>query len=186
MTLRLAEPCHELVPGYIAAMKNGWSPNSERDVIADELIDLARDEAASLRRFTHGEGTVKLADGRVVARLPGRYFWIDDGEFCGQINVRYVPGTEDLPDHVSGHAGYSIVPWKRRRGYATRALAMLLPYAAEAGLGRILLTCDDDNIASRAVIVANGGIAAGSSPHLSRPGVRKLHFWVATSGVQNL
>jgi predicted acetyltransferase len=55
-----------------------------------------------------------------------------------------------------------VVPWKRRRGYATSALGLMLPVAREIGLSRVELTCDDDNEPSRRVILANGGLATGS------------------------
>ena len=79
-----------------------------------------------------------------------------------------------------GHVGYSIVPWKRGRGYATEALRRILPQARAEGLVRVVITCDDDNDASKRVILANGGIPAGRSPHPSRPGRFKLSFSVAT------
>lgn len=50
-----------------------------------------------------------------------------------------------------------VVPWKRQRGYATRALQLLLPQARSEGLAFVKLTSDVDNIASRRVIEANVG-----------------------------
>ena len=50
------------------------------------------------------------------------------------------------------------MPWKQRRGYATRALAEILLDAKNMGLGYVELTTPPDNIASRKVIEANGGI----------------------------
>ena len=76
-----------------------------------------------------------------------------------------------LPPHVSGHIGYSVVPAKRRRGYATEALRQLLPIARQHGLRRVSLTCDADNAPSRRVAEANGFQPAGSR----EPG--KLLFW---------
>jgi predicted acetyltransferase len=80
-----------------------------------------------------------------------------DGEFCGSISFRWRPGTTELPPHCLGHIGYTVVPWKRQRGYATRALALLLPEARTEGLAYVELTSDADNVASRRVIEVNGG-----------------------------
>jgi predicted acetyltransferase len=65
--------------------------------------------------------------------LPFRLFWIHDGDFCGSINLRFVRGSEELPPCVSGHVGSAVVPWKRRRGYATRVRAKRLPIVRAAG-----------------------------------------------------
>ena len=106
---------------------------------------------------------------------------IATGAFCGTINLRFVPGKEELPSHVSGHVGYAIVPWKQRRGYATRALALIRPVARDVGLARVLVTCDEGNAASRSVILANGGIAAGTQ-RAEHPGQQsKLLFWISTA-----
>ena len=63
-----------------------------------------------------------------------------------------------LPPHVLGHVGYGVVPWKQRRGYATRALALQLPACRREGLAYVELTTDRDNLASQKVITANGGV----------------------------
>jgi predicted acetyltransferase len=51
-----------------------------------------------------------------------------------------------------------VVPWKRGRGYASRALALLLPEARREGLAYVELTTDVDNVASQKVIANNGGV----------------------------
>ncbi|MFD9133151.1 GNAT family N-acetyltransferase [Streptomyces bottropensis] len=60
--------------------------------------------------------------------------------------------------HRGGHIGYSIRPSARRRGLATWALGAVLPEACAPGLGRVLITCDDDNAASARTIERNGGV----------------------------
>jgi predicted acetyltransferase len=50
-----------------------------------------------------------------------------------------------------------VVPWKQRRGYATRALGQMLPAARDEGLRYVLITTDPDNVASQRVIQANRG-----------------------------
>jgi predicted acetyltransferase len=119
---------------------------------------------------------VKLPDGSVVARIPGFHRWMWDGEFAGSIGFRWQPGTTTLPPHCLGHIGYAVVPWKQRRGYATRALQLLLPEAAAEGLPYVEITTDPENFASQRVIAANGGILVEQftkPPQFgSKPGLR--------------
>jgi predicted acetyltransferase len=159
--LRLLPPSLELLPGYEAALAAGWSPDTERDASTEQLAALRRNPHAFLFELTRQDGTVFTASGRAVRRLPGRVYWLNDGDFSGTINLRYMQGTDRLPDYVSGHIGYAVVPWRRRRGYATRALALILPIAREIGLRQVDLTCDRDNDASGRVIVKNGGALVG-------------------------
>lgn len=62
------------------------------------------------------------------------------------------------PPHCLGHIGYAVVPWKQRRGYATRALHELLRDAKAEGLRYVVITTAPDNVASQRVIEANGGV----------------------------
>ena len=177
----LVEPSRERLPEYVAALERGWSSNTTRDVSGEQLAAIGADPAAFLRELDRQDGgTVTLGDGTVVPRLPGPVRWIWDGDFCGAINLRHVPGTLDLPPHVSGHVGYAVVPWRQGRGHATRALALMLPIAHALGLPRVLVTCDGDNQVSRRVIERNGGVLAEEVPHPERPGSTRLLFWVAT------
>ncbi len=80
--------------------------------------------------------------------------WNDD-EIIGALNVR-CEDSEFVLNHA-GHIGYAIAPWKRKQGYASAALNMLLPIVKSFGINRVLLTCDIDNEASKRVIIKNGG-----------------------------
>ena len=175
--IRLRVPDAAQLVGYEAALAAGWAEDDDREIGAAQLAWLREDRDGFLRELLRQDGTAMTPDGREVARIPFRIFWLDDGDFCGAINLRFRPGSESLPDYVSGHVGYAVVPWKQRRGFATQALGLILPVAREVGLRRVLVTCDEDNFASRKVILANGGLSAGARRAYGRT---KLQFWIAT------
>jgi predicted acetyltransferase len=158
----LLVPARDMLPQYVAALESGWSPHTMRPEVArEELALIAADAGGFLERQVDREargGPVELPDGSKVPRLPGYRLWISDGEFCGIVSFRWQKGTTALPRHVLGHIGYTIVPWKRRRGYATEALALMLREARKEGLDEVVITTDPDNVASQRVIEANGGI----------------------------
>ena len=161
--MKLVSPSREYLPSYVAALERGWSPDNiggqataraERARItanADEFLASIVEKDPSGRQFT-------LPDGTTVPRLPGYRRWMWDGEFCGSISLRWQPGTEALPPYCLGHIGYGVVPWKRRLGYATRALRELLGAAKAEGLRYVEVTTGPDNAASRRVIEVNGGV----------------------------
>lgn len=159
--MELVWPAAQYLPAYVAALQQGWSPDNLRPEAAlEHLARIAEDQERFLAEQVDREGNgppVILPDGSTVARLPGYARWIWDGEFCGTINFRWQPGTSELPPYCLGHVGYSVVPWKRQRGYATRALRLLLPQLKDEGLSYIELTTDEDNIPSTRVIENNGG-----------------------------
>jgi predicted acetyltransferase len=107
--------------------------------------------------------------------VTGTYLWMVDDELedpvVGRISLRHelTPWLYE----VGGHIGYAVRPSARRRGYATRALALMLPISNARGIDPVLVTCDDDNVPSRKVIEANGGVLEDV-----RNG--KLRFWVPT------
>lgn len=161
--LQLVWPALEYLPGYEDALRRGWSPdNVHREAaIARELEAIAADPVAFVASLVDREAKgppIRLPDGSTFPRLPGYRKLMWDGEFCGTVGFRWQPGTSALPAHVLGHVGYAVVPWKRRLGYATRALALFLDDARAEGLAYIELTADADNLPSQKVITANGGV----------------------------
>jgi predicted acetyltransferase len=161
--LQLVVPSLEHLDGYADALGRGWSPDPVRaeETRREELAHIAADAKAFLDRLDDRAakgGPITLPDGTQVPRLPGYRRWMWDDGFCGSIGFRWQPGTDALPPYVLGHIGYAVVPWKRERGHATRALALLLPEARKEGLRSVELTTDPDNIPSQKVITNNGGV----------------------------
>jgi predicted acetyltransferase len=99
-------------------------------------------------------------------------WWVDGAEYLGRLAIRHRL-TPHLREY-GGHIGYDVRPSARRRGHATAMLAAALPVTHALGIDPVLVTCDDDNVASRKVIEANGGVLE------DRRGV-KLRYWVPTS-----
>ena len=159
--MELVTPSRRELDSFTDALRHGWSPSTEHDVSAEVLAEVEADTddflASTDDRDPVGR-TITLPDGTTVPRLPGVVRWMWDGEFCGSINLRWQDGTPELPPHCLGHIGYSVVPWKRRLGYATQALRDLLPLAREVGLPYVEITTDPDNLGSQRVIEANGGL----------------------------
>ena len=133
-----------------------------------DLTDLS--ERALRHHVDHlraqGDPATVLPEGRVHSS----YYWIaDGGSFVGYLALRHALTPFLLEE--GGHIGYAVRPSRRREGHATRALGLALPLAAELGLDRVLLTCDEDNDGSRLTIEKNGGVYEDS-----RKGKRR--YWI--------
>ncbi|HEY7722411.1 MAG TPA: GNAT family N-acetyltransferase [Pedococcus sp.] len=111
---------------------------------------------------------------RPAGHVPSTTMWWAEGdEYLGRIQLRQ--HLNEFLTEVGGHVGYDVPPEHRRQGHATAMLRALLPLAAKGfGLDRVLVTCDEDNVASRKVIEACGGVFE------DQRGV-KLRYWVPTS-----
>jgi predicted acetyltransferase len=160
--MQLVRPGPEHLASYVAALERGWSADERgAEGAREELSRIQADAAAFLDSLEDREAKgppFTLPDGSTAQRIPGFKRWLWDGEFCGTIGLRWQPGTTALPPHCLGHIGYAVVPWKQRLGYAKSALRLILPEARAAGLPYVEITTDPDNVASRRVIEANGGV----------------------------
>ncbi len=81
-------------------------------------------------------------------------------------NDNRIVGIIDLRHHINhpvlgtwgGHCGYSVRPSERGKGYAKEMLRLNVENAKKLGIAKLLITCDETNIASEKTILANGGI----------------------------
>jgi predicted acetyltransferase len=97
----------------------------------------------------------------------------DEGRIVGRVSIRH--RLNDYLLTVGGHIGYAVRPASRGRGYAGRILEVALVEARALGIGNALLTCDTDNLASKATIERNGGMLEDGSGAQA-----KLRYWIRT------
>lgn len=85
-------------------------------------------------------------------------------------------GTNDFIQTFAGRIGYSVRPSQRRKGYASEILRLTLEQAAQYGFQKILITCNESNIASAKIIEKNGGVLEKMIPHPGFPDVKRYYI----------
>ena len=103
-----------------------------------------------------------IAKGRGLeaGRVPSSTFICmrsSDNKMLGICNIRHSLDQPYLLNQI-GHIGYSIRPSQRRKGYAKEQLRLALMEAGKLGISKVLVTCDENNLASEKTILANGGL----------------------------
>lgn len=172
--MELVRPSTKYKDTFIEAVKEYHKIDSSyrRDIYDLKIEDLEKDfDDYVLRLLSYTDGK-----NQPIGYVPETVFWfIDDGEFIGRISIRHELTESLLRD--GGHIGYDIRPSKRKRGYGTKMLGLALVKAKELGLNKVLLTCDEDNIASKKIIEANGGIFENVVERgEGKP--KKLRYWI--------
>ena len=148
---RLIEPSAEYLDSYIEA----FDENAAAGITAHRFRDARRqDVLAYFDAYAHERD---LPPNRVGAH----FYWLVDeahGRFIGEISVRHRL-TEAL-ERYAGHIGYGVRASEQGKGYGTLMLKLALDRARELGIKQVLITCDDDNMASARVMEKNGLVLA--------------------------
>jgi predicted acetyltransferase len=134
--------------------------------------EVRRNFAGYVQHLLDEEKGIGLPDGYVPCTT---YWLVDDGEFIGRVSIRHRLTEQLLTE--GGHIGYDIRPSKRQTGYGRLILALSLPKAKALGITKALVTCDENNIGSKKIIEANGGILE-NSVLLAPDKPRKLRYWI--------
>lgn len=136
-----------------------WGPGLHEDGFGLEPSD----EVASATGFAAWLARLAEEEDPATAERTGRmrlvYRWIVECDrVLGGIALRY--GQDDFV-LSAGHIGYGVRPSARGHGVATWALGRMLYEARAAGLDRVLLVCEDDNLASAKTVERQGGVLEG-------------------------
>lgn len=84
------------------------------------------------------------------------FFLMEADILIGMVDIRHF--LNDYLLKYGGNIGYSVRKEYRNKGYAKTMLKLALQKCETYGIDKVLITCDNDNIASSKVIEACGGI----------------------------
>ena len=166
--VRLCRPSIGLQNEYISYYEEWIKSGEELEGMAP--WEISRDPAdfhRMIESLLNNEKVEYLPRGGV----PFSTYWLvtDSGRVVGSVNIRHSLTT-------FGHIGYGIRPSERRKGYATKLLALSLLKARELGIEKVLVICNKDNVGSKKTIRNNGGIQGSS--YTDENGNVLLRFWI--------
>jgi predicted acetyltransferase len=168
--LALIKPTREHLSAYLKALDKGWSElvhapalqqsahnRQQREQIhshTDDFLELFDDPSAKAHPYL-------LPDRTVAYPIPSLRRWIWDtkrGEFCGNVSLRWLKDSTELPAHIMGHIGYAVPEWLQNQGFASFGLKAILTLAEQQQLPFVTLVTDQSNLASQRVIGKCGGV----------------------------
>lgn len=168
--LILSKPSIEFEKEYLSFYQE-WKQSGETMVPWVIEKDPSNFEAM-VQSLLESEDGINLPEGWV----PDSTFWLinENNRVLGAVNIRHRL-TERLMDR-GGHIGYGIRPTERRKGYATKLLALSLEKVKGFGVDKALITCDEINTASLRTIINNGGIQ--DTDFIEEDGNVIKRFWI--------
>ena len=151
-SIHLVKPSSKYKDSFLEALDEYKAENREYYVKLNKenLQNNFDSYISSLNNQTNGKNLPK-------GYVPHSTYWIIDqnNTFLGRLDIRHKLTENLILD--GGHIGYDIRPSARNKGYATEALNLSKEKAKLLGLNKIILTCDEENIASQKVIEKNRG-----------------------------
>jgi predicted acetyltransferase len=148
----------------------------ERDgsnFLLDGFQETETDFQKYLDRVHDSHSGTNLLPGRVQSTF---LLAIVDGEIVGRSSIRHE--LNEWLTNFGGHIGYAVRPEFRQLGYASEILNQSLIIASNLGIHRLLMTCNDDNVASIRVIEKHGGVLENTVDH---DGVLLRRYWIDNS-----
>lgn len=168
--LRLVMPAIDLEKEYFSFYQE-WINSGEKMV--PWVIQKDPTNFSEMVQFLHNSAKgIGIKEGWV----PDSTYWLvnEDNRILGVVNIRHQ--LTELLMKSGGHIGYGIRPSERRKGYATKLLALSLEITKELGIQKALVVCDEINTASAKTILKNGGIP--DSDYIEEDGNVIKRFWI--------
>lgn len=127
-----------------------------------------------LRRQNHPENQL----------VPETVFWaVANVLVVGRISLRHE--LKGNLHKIGGHIGYEVRPSCRRKGFATEMLRQVLLTSKAKEIGKLLLTCAPDNVASNKTIKTNGGQLT-QKIFVEMVQADRNHYWISLGNQESI
>lgn len=167
MNLRLVK-ASEKYRSQISDMMEEWNSFGEKIVpYAIRRLDY--------RDFENYCNNLESKDGS-SALVPDSTFFCFDSDrniMVGAVNIRRYLNESLLLN--GGHIGDGVRPSERRKGIATKMIALALDECRKLGIEKVLMVCDKENIGSAKSIINNGGVLENE---VEVDGVIEQRYWI--------
>ena len=178
MTLQLVIPDKKYLPSVREAVAEYESAPSKFEILAvsNMIAATKKDFAEYFDALSNASQGINLKPGYV----PNTVYWlIEDDQYIGSFDLRH--SLTSALTEIGGHIAYQIRPSAQRKGYARKGLELCLEKAWGRNIEQALITCDEENIGSYAVMCKvmseNGGY---EMPPLIKDGITEKRVWINT------
>lgn len=97
----------------------------------------------------------------------------DRNIFVGAVNIRHE--LNDALLRNGRHIGDGVRPSERRKGIATKMIALALEECRKLGIPKVLMVCEKENVGSAKSIQNNGGVLENE---IEVDGVMEQRYWI--------
>lgn len=154
---------------HLVDMMSEWSASGEKIV----PYAIRKNDYNNFEKYIQG---IEDEDKGRPELVPATTLFCIDFErdiFVGAVNIRHYLNESLLLN--GGHIGDGIRPSERRKGYATKMIALALEECKNLGILRVLMVCDKNNIGSAKSIINNGGILENE---IVIRGITEQRYWI--------
>lgn len=153
----------------------------------DQIVDFRNETVTSVKRISGGVGLECAEDIQkwLDHEYAPHYGKVREMIFLAFNEFDKMVGIADLRleqnefiSNFAGQIGYTVRPSERGHGYATEILKEVVKQADALGMRNVLVTCNEDNLASARVIEKAGGVFEEIIPHPGYPNVKRYRFLI--------
>lgn len=167
MKLRLVK-LSEQYKKHLSDMMEEWYATGEKII----PYAIRKDDYKNFEYYMENLELKEARDGLVP---DSTFFCLDEERdiFVGAVNIRHY--LNDALLMGGGHIGDGVRPSERRKGIATKMIALALEECKKLGIDRVMMSCDSENIGSAKSIQNNGGVLENE---IEIDGERIKRYWI--------